>query len=194
VERGVATSLGQGDYVVLEMNDMDFGTTKRVVDAINRVNGPGTAQALDGRTVQVRAPADAGARVGFIGELQALDVTPVQQVAKVVVNSRTGSVVMNQAVSLQNVAVAHGNLSVTVGSDPFVSQPNPLSNGQTVAGTTNSVDVKQQQASLINVPAGANLADVVKALNSVGANPMDLISILQAMKAAGALRAELEVI
>lgn len=111
-----------------------------------------------------------------------------------IVNSRTGSVVLNRAVRLEACAVAHGNLSVTVSSEPVVSQPNPLAGGQTVVTERNQIDVKQEPGALMNVKAGANLADVVKALNALGANPMDLISILQAMKAAGALRAEIEII
>lgn len=194
VEREVPTMLGQGDYVTLELHDADFDTARRVVDAVDRVAGPGAAQALDGRTIQVRAPADRSARVGFLGLLEGLDVTPAIQAAKVVINSRTGSVVMNQAVTLQNVAVAHGSLTVSVNTQQTVSQPNPLSQGQTVVGQQGQVSVQQQPGSLFNVKGGAKLADVVKALNALGANPMDLISILQAMKAAGALQAELEVI
>ena len=194
VERAVATALGQGDFVHLELNETDFGTARKVVDAVNAATAPGTAAALDARTIQVRAPLDSTARVAFIGMLESLPVTPEQQSAKVVVNSRTGSVVMNQAVTLQRCAVAHGNLSVTVGTDTAVSQPPPLSGGQTVVTQSASVAVEQSPGSLINVPDGANLAEVVKALNAVGANPLDLVSILQAMKAVGALRAELEVI
>ena len=194
VERGVASSVGQGDYVMLELNETDFGTARRVVDAINAVS-PGAARALDGRSIQVLAPADVSHRVAFLGQLESLRVTPEQQVAKVIVNSRTGSVVMNQRVTLQNVAVSHGNLTVTVNAETQVSQPNPLSQGVTVvAENQGQVDIRQDGGSIHNVRAGGNLADVVKALNSLGANPMDLVSILQAMKAAGALRAELEII
>ncbi|MCB1914284.1 MAG: flagellar basal body P-ring protein FlgI [Rhodocyclaceae bacterium] len=194
VERAVATALGQGEFVHLELNETDFGTARKVVDAVNAATTPGTAAALDARTIRVRAPLDSTARVAFIGMLEGLPVTPEQQSAKVVVNSRTGSVVMNQAVTLQRCAVAHGNLSVTVGTDTEVSQPPPLSGGRTVVTQTAGVAIEQSPGSLINVPDGANLAEVVKALNAVGANPLDLVSILQAMKAVGALRAELEVI
>ncbi len=194
VERAVPTSLGQGEYVVFELNDTDFGTARRVVDAINLATAPGTAQALDGRTVQVRAPLDPSARVAFLGHLENLDVTPADLAAKVIVNSRTGSVVMNRMVTLQNVAVAHGNLSVSVNVEADVSQPLPFSRGETVITQRGEVGIEQSPGSLINVPAGASLQDVVKALNAIGATPMDLVSILQAMKAAGALRAELEVI
>ncbi len=193
VERAVPTALGQGDSVLFELNDSDFGTARRVVDAINLVY-PGAASALDGRSIQVRAPTDSSARVAFLGHIENLEVTPVQQAAKVIVNSRTGSVVMNQRVMLQNCAVAHGSLTVTVNLETQVSQPPPLSGGQTVVTQRGQVEVAQEGGTLFNVRGGANLADVVKALNTLGAKPMDLVSILQAMKAAGALRAELEVI
>jgi flagellar P-ring protein FlgI len=193
VERAVPGGVGEGDLVLLELNDSDFGTAQRVVDAINTM-APGSARAMDGRQIQVRAPQDINQRVAFLGRLENLDVTPVQQAAKVVVNSRTGSVVMNQNVTLQNCAVAHGSLTVTVTNDPQVSQPAPLSNGQTAVTNKGSVDIKQDGGTLFNLKGGSNLADVVKALNTLGANPLELIAILQALKASGALRAELEVI
>ena len=194
VERGVAASVGQGDFVMLELYENDFNTARRVVDAIN-VLSPGVARALDGRSIQVMAPPDVSQRVAFLGQIENLKVTPGEQIAKVIVNSRTGSVVMNQGVMLQNVAVSHGNLTVTVNSETQVSQPAPLSQGVTVAAQNEGqVDIQQDGGSLHNVRAGSNLADVVKALNALGAKPMDLVSILQAMKAAGALRAELEII
>lgn len=194
VERAVLTPLGQGEFVTFEMRDTDFGTTRRVVDAINLATTPGTAQAVDGRTVRVRAPIDPTDRVAFLGRIENLTVTPEQQAAKVIVNSRTGSVVMNQRVTLQNVAVAHGNLTVTIGTDIGVSQPPPFSGGDTVVVGQGRVDIEEPPAALFNMPESANLAEVVNALNAIGATPTDLVSILQAMKAAGALRAELEVI
>lgn len=182
VERAVATALGQGGYVYYELADADFGTVQNVVDAINKSMGPGTAQAVDGRRVAVRAPEDMDARVAFMGRIDSLDVKPVLGIAKVIVNPRTGSVVMTQKVTLQACAVAHGSLSVVVDA----AQPQ--------AGQGADIQVKQDSGSLMNVKAGASLADVVKALNSLGANPLDLLAILQAMKAAGALRADLEII
>ena len=193
VERAVPSMLGELDSVTFELNDTDFGTARRVVDAINLVH-PGAAQALDGRSIQVRAPMDSSARVAFLGQIENLQVTPVAQAAKVIVNSRTGSVVMNQYVSLQNCAVAHGNLTVTVSTTEQVSQPLPFSRGETVVTQTGQVDIAQAGGGLFNVSGGTNLADVVKALNGLGATPLDLVSILQAMKAAGSLRAELEII
>lgn len=121
-------------------------------------------------------------------------MTPTRTPAKVIVNTRSGSVVMNQSVTLQNCAVAHGNLSVSVNTENAVSQPGALSGGQTAGVANSQIEVKQEAGSILNVKSGANLADVVKALNAIGANPADLISILQAMKAAGALRADLEII
>lgn len=182
VERSVPTALGQGGFVYYELSESDFGTAQVVVDAINRAVAPGTAQALDGRRIAVRAPDSADARVAFLGRIDNLDVRPTVGAAKVVVNPRTGSVVMNQMVRLEPCAVAHGNLSVVVES----AQPQ--------IGQGADIQVKQDNGSMMNVKAGVSLAEVVKALNALGANPLDLLAILQAMKAAGALRAELEVI
>ena len=179
VERAVPTAVGQGDYVFYELAATDFGTVQNIVDAINRRMGQGTAQAVDGRQIRVRAPEEMDTRVAFLGQIENLDVKPSASIAKVIVNPRTGSVVMNQKVTIDACAVAHGNLSVVVGDAG-------------AAGT--DVQVKQDGGSLMSVKAGANLSDVVKALNALGANPMDLLAILQAMKAAGALRADLEII
>ena len=194
VEREVPTSLGQGPFVHYEMVNTDFGTTQRVVEAINREMGTGTAQAIDGRVIEVQAPEDANSRVAFMGRIENLEVRPMKAMAKVIVNPRTGSVVMNQTVTIESCAVAHGALSVVVNTDQQVSQPNALAGGQTVTTTQSEIDIKQGGGALMPLKAGANLADVVKAINALGANPQDLISILQSMKAAGALRAELEVI
>jgi len=193
VEREVPTPLGQGDFVYYELNTTDFGTAQRLVETVNRA-APGAAVAVDGRQIRVRAPADTDERVSFLGRLGDLEITPDQTAAKVIVNSRTGSVVMNQSVVLDNCAVAHGNLTVAVTAENSVSQPGALSAGQTAAVTNAQVEIKQEGGNLFNVHNGANLADIVKALNAIGANPQDLIAILQAMKSAGALRAELEVI
>jgi len=194
VEREVPTSLGQGPFVHYEMVNTDFGTTQRVVEVINREMGAGTAQAVDGRLIEVHAPEDANSRVAFMGRIENLEVRPMKSMAKVIVNPRTGSVVMNQTVTIESCAVAHGALSVVVNTDQQVSQPNALSGGQTVTTSQTDIEIKQGGGALMPLKAGANLSDVVKAINALGANPQDLISILQSMKAAGALRAELEVI
>ncbi len=195
VERSVPNAVAQMNGVLqLQLNDMDYGTAQRIVSAVNSSFGAGTATALDGRTIQLTAPADSAQQVAFMARLQNLEVSPERAAAKVILNARTGSIVMNQMVTLQNCAVAHGNLSVVVNTQPVVSQPGPFSNGQTVVAQQSQIQLKQDNGSLRMVTAGANLADVVKALNSLGATPADLMSILQAMKAAGALRADLEII
>lgn len=193
VEREVPTPVGQGEFVHFELNGTDFGTAQKIAEAINRV-APGAAAAVDGRQVQVRAPEAAAERVAFIGRLNELEVAPAQTAAKVIINSRTGSVVMNRMVVIDDCAIAHGNLSVSVTPQTAVSQPAPLSAGRTVATPGAQIEIKQEGGALMNVRGGAKLADVVKALNAIGANPQDLMAILQAMKSAGALRAELEII
>lgn len=194
VERAVAPFQPDGGVLNLELKDTDFGTAERVVEAINRSMGGGVAAALDGRVVQVRAPASAAARVGFLARIENIDVTPAKAAAKVILNARTGSIVMNQAVTVEDCAVAHGNLSVVINTQPVISQPAPFSGGQTVVAPVSQIDMKQQGGSLQVVKAGASLAAVVKGLNALGATPADLQTILEAMRAAGALRAELEVI
>jgi len=194
VERAVPTSLGQGEHVFLELNDTDFSTAARVVEAVNRRFGPETAAAQDGRVIRVRAPGRSDDRVAFLGALENVTLTPAQTVAKVILNARTGSVVMNQAVTLDACAVSHGNLSVVINSEPVISQPAPFSGGQTVVTQQSTIDIKKDPGQVLLLKAGASLADVVKALNAIGATPQDLLSILQAMKAAGSLRAELEII
>ncbi|HEV2609542.1 MAG TPA: flagellar basal body P-ring protein FlgI [Noviherbaspirillum sp.] len=194
VERAVPTSLGQGDAIHLELNDADFSTASRVVEAINQRFGPETAAARDGRVIRVRAPLGSDERVAFLGALESLNVTPAQMVAKVILNARTGSVVMNQAVTLESCAVSHGNLSVVINTDPVISQPAPFSGGQTVVTQTSQIDIKKEPGQVLLLKGGTSLAEVVKALNAIGATPQDLLAILQAMKAAGSLRAELEII
>ncbi len=194
VERAVAPFQPDGGVLNLELKETDFGTAERVVEAINRSMGGGVAAALDGRTVQVRAPAAPSARVGFLARIENIDVTPAKAAAKVILNARTGSIVMNQAVTVEDCAVAHGNLSVVINTQPVISQPAPFSEGRTVVAPVSQIDMRQQGGSLQVVRAGASLAAVVKGLNALGATPADLQTILEAMRAAGALRAELEVI
>ena len=195
VERAVPTVLGQGDYINLELNVMDFTTATRLADAINVGLSPSTeiAAAVDGRTVQVRAPTGS-ARVAFVSQVENLQVDPAQGGARVIVNARTGSVVMNQMVTLENCAISHGNLTVVINTDVAVSQPNPFSQGKTVQVAKSTIDIQSDKGGLVMLNKGVSLGEVVKALNSIGATPQDLLAILQAMKSAGALRAELEII
>ena len=194
VERAVPTPLQEGDTINLGLQASDFQTARRVAQSINRRFGEGSAHALDGRTVQVRAPTDPNARVTFIAEMEELPLESSIPAAKVVINSRTGSIVLNQSVTLGPCAIAHGNLSVSISTTPVISQPSPLSGGQTVVSEKSNIQIRQEPGILIQVPAAPQLADVVRALNALGATPQDLLAILQAIKAAGALNAELEVI
>jgi flagellar P-ring protein precursor FlgI len=194
VERTVPTPLAQGDSIQLDLNAADFATARSVAQAINTAKGPGTAQAVDGRVVRVRAPQNQDERVSFLADIENLPLDLAKPAAKVVLNPRTGSIVMNQSVTLAPCAVAHGSLSVTINSTPTVSQPNALSGGQTTVTEKTDIAITQQGGAILQLPAGAQLSDVVKALNSLGATPQDLLAILQAMKSAGALQAELEVI
>ena len=195
VERSVPTPMNQGEFMQLDLNANDFNTAREVARAINSRMGGGLAQALDGRVVRVRMPASPDARVSFMADIENLSVELMPPSAKVVINARTGSVVMNQSVTLAACAVAHGNLSVTISSTPVISQPSALSSGgQTVVGEKADIAIRQEAGALIQMPAGTRLADVVKALSLLGATPQDLIGILQALRSAGSLQAELEVI
>jgi flagellar P-ring protein precursor FlgI len=194
VERSVPTPLQEGTTLTLGLQATDFQTARRVAQAINTRFGAGSAQALDGRTVKVNAPTEPDARVTFMAELEELPLESSIAAAKVVINARTGSIVLNQAVTLGPCAIAHGNLSISISTTPSVSQPNPLSGGQTTVTQQSDIQIKNEPGMLIQLPAAPKLTDVVRALNSLGATPQDMLAILQAIKAAGALNAELEVI
>jgi flagellar P-ring protein precursor FlgI len=193
VERAVPSVLGQGDYIHLELNTSDFTTASRIVNVINTLVAPDIAVAQDGRMIEVRAPQGSGL-VAFISRIENLEISQAQGVARVIINARTGSVVMNQAVTLDPCAVAHGNLTVVINTENAVSQPNALSGGRTMKTDNSTIDIKSDKGGLVELPKGVSLSDVVKALNAIGATPQDLLAILQAMKSSGALHAELEVI
>lgn len=194
VEREVALNLGgNGGMLELQLNESDFGTVQRMVTAINNEFGQSVAYARNGRVIALDGPVDANARVNFMARVENVQVTPTEAPARVVLNSRTGSVVMNSAVTLRQAAVAHGSLSITIDRNLGVSQPGPFSQGQTVVVPDTDIDIEQQEAYL-QIVEGAQLTDVVNALNALGATPQDLMTILEALKASGSLRAELEVI
>lgn len=200
VERIVPNRTLASDSIRIELNDSDFATAHRVAEAINASVLPGSgtavpiAQPLDARVIQVQLPVDQAQRVPFLAGLENLEVRLAAPLARVIVNARTGSVVMNQSVTLAPSAVAHGNLSVTVQAMPMVSQPGPFSKGSTVVAERADIEIRQDGGSMMMLEGSARLPDVVKALNSLGATPQDLIAILQALKAAGSLKAELEII
>jgi flagellar P-ring protein FlgI len=194
VERSVPTAFALGDTIELGLNSADFQTARRVAQAINDRMGTGVASAVDGRVVKLRAPGNPDDRVNFLAEIEEIPLEATIPVARVVINTRTGSIVMNQAVTLGPCAVAHGNLSVSISATPVVSQPNPLSQGQTVVAEKTDIKITQDSGALIKMDAAPQLADLVRMLNGLGATPQDLLAILQAIKAAGAMNAELEVI
>ncbi|SCK30303.1 flagellar basal body P-ring protein FlgI [Vogesella sp. LIG4] len=194
VEREVPNAFVGSEVVMLNLLESDFTTANHVVQAINREVGSGTARALDGATVEVHAPMDSDSRIQFLSRLENISVEPGEENPLVIINARTGSIVMNKAVKLDPCAIAHGNLSVTVNNTPNVSQPPPLSGGNTVTTNQANIAVKADGGKVLNLPRSANLSQVVNALNTLGATPQDLVSILQAMKSAGSLKADLQII
>ena len=193
VERAVPTPLQLGDSIQLDLSAADYNTARAVARAINDFKGSGTAMAVDGRVVKVKVPGGEE-RIEFLADIENLDVPLARPAARIVLNARTGSVVLNESVTLGACAVAHGSLSVTISTTPVASQPGPFSQGTTVSGEKSDIAITQQGGALVQLPAGTKLADVVKALNAMGATPQDLLAIFQAMKSAGALNAEIEVI
>ncbi|MBK6470264.1 MAG: flagellar basal body P-ring protein FlgI [Betaproteobacteria bacterium] len=194
VERSVASPVFDTALAQLDLKETDYAMARAVAGAINAAKGDGTAMAVDGRTVSLRMPQAQQDRVGFLADVHGLALEMEKPAARIVLNARTGSVVINETVTLGACAVAHGSLTVTVTTTPLVSQPNAFAQGQTVQANRSDITVNQQGSALIHLPAGAQLAEVVKALNMLGATPQDLHAILQAMKSAGALRADIEVI
>ena len=194
IERELPSQFGNGNTINLQLNQDDFTMAQQIADTINR-RGMGGATALDARTVQMRVPTGGSSQVRMLADIQNLEVGVAPQDAKIVINSRTGSVVMNREVTLDNCAVAQGNLSVTVNQSANVSQPNtPFGGGQTVVTPQTQIDLRQSGGSLQSIRSSANLNSVVRALNALGATPIDLMSILQSMQSAGCLRAKLEII
>lgn len=184
VERGVPTVLGEGNLINLELNDNNFSNASLVVAAINKRFGPNTAAAQNGRVIRVRVPSGIDERVSFLAAMENIDVEAAATSAKVILNSRTGSIVVNRHVTIEPCAIAHGNLSVVVTADASAAAAEP----EPAPGEN------RRGPAVFQVNQSVSLTDVVKALNSLGATPHDLVAILQAMKAAGSLRAELEII
>jgi len=195
VERDVPTTYAQDGIVHLELHAGDFGIAQAVTSALNQHFGTGTAQTIDGRVIELRAPTDAQAQAEFLAQTENLQVELPPVRAKVMINARTGSVVMNRTVMIEEAAVAYGNLSVTISRDAAVSQPDtPLAGGRTVVVPRTQIEMQTQPGQLQRLSTSANLADVVRGLNALGATPQDLLSILQNLKSAGALRADLEIL
>ena len=194
IERTVALDMSRNGIVSLDLKRADFNTAARTMAAINRYFRRTVATAMDARNIQLVAPMSPAERVGFLAQVQDIQVTEMAPPPKVTINARTGSIVMNAEVRLREAAVAHGNLSITIERQDEVSQPGPLSNGQTRRVPRAKIGVQSESGALQIVPTSANLVDVVNSLNALGASTQDLISILQALKAAGSLQADLEII
>jgi flagellar P-ring protein FlgI len=194
VEREVGNGFATQPFIALNLNTPDFTTAARLAAAINRNFGEGTANAIDAVSVRVTAPADTPGRVAFVSALQELEIEPGDAPARVIINSRTGTVVIGSHVRVMPAAVAHGSLSVTIRERSDVSQPNPWAMGTTVTTPRSEIDVEQPPARMFVFNAGVDLNDIVRAVNQVGAAPGDLVAILEALREAGALRAQLVVI
>lgn len=194
VERAVPTPFADGNAIVFNLHNSDFTTASRVVKAINGLLGKGTAIASDARSVRVSAPLNVGQRVMFASMVENIEVSPDDAPARVIINSRTGTVVINNKVRVQPVAVSHGSLMVTVEENPQISQPNPLADGETAVQAQSNITVEEEQNRMFVFNPGVSLNEIVEAVNDVGASPSDLVAILEALKSAGALRAELIII
>ena len=194
VERSVNTQISQGDFVILNLNDADFTTATRVVASVNKGVGDGTASIIDGGSVRIQAPLDITQRVAFLSTVENLQVEPASAAAKVIINSRTGTVVISSHVVVTPAAVSHGSLSVSIKEEQSVSQPAPFSKGQTTVVNNSIINVDQGSGRMFLFHPGVELDQIVRAINEVGAAPGDLVAILEALKEAGALQAELIVI
>ena len=194
VEREVPSSFATAPVITLNLNSPDFTTATRLAEGINRMLGAGTANAVDAVSVQVAAPVDVSQRIAYVAALEQLEIQPGEAPARVIVNSRTGTVVIGSNVRVLPAAVSHGSLSVTITERTDVSQPNAFGGGNTVEVPRSEIEVKQPEGRMFKFEAGVNLDAIVDAVNRVGAAPGDLVAILEALKQAGALRAELIVI
>ncbi|KZN33002.1 flagellar basal body P-ring protein FlgI [Pseudoalteromonas luteoviolacea] len=194
VERAIKSPFTQGDHITFNLNRPDFTTAKRLADTINELVGPNSASALDAASVRVIAPRDPAQRVAYLSTLENLEFKPADTSAKIIVNSRTGTIVIGKDVKLQPAAITHGGLTVTIAEQTNVSQPQPLTQGDTVVTRQSIVDVDQDDSRAFVFDPGSSLDDLVRAINAVGAAPGDLMAILEALKEAGAIHGQLVVI
>ena len=191
VERAVETGFATTAGLTFNLADSDFTTAQRIADAINREVGQPIARAEDGVSVAVQVPQGAEIRAAMMSRIENIEVEPADAPARVIVNARTGTVVINGAVRIRPAAVSHGRLTVSVQEDPQVSQPRPRSGGQTVVVPNSTIEITEHRSPMFNFAPGASLSEIVRAVNAIGAAPSDLVAILEALKQAGALRAEL---
>lgn len=194
IEREVESPFNRGDTITFNLLRSDFTTARRVVEAINGRLGPDMAYAHDATSISVRAPRDPSQRVSFLSILENIEVDPAQEAARVVINSRTGTIVVGQNVKVSPAAITHGNLTVTIQENPEVVQPNPLAQGDTAVQQNTQIAVTEDPARMFQFGPATTLNEIVQAVNQVGAAPGDVMAVLEALKQAGALRAELIVI
>ncbi len=194
VERSVRSSFGDGKSLTLNLHTFDFTTANRLAGSINNAVGPNTSRAINGGSIKVNMPRDSAQRVAFLSLLENLEVQPAQTAARVIINSRTGTVVINSQVKVRPAAVSHGNLVVTINESANVSQPGAFSDGETVVTPESDVSISEENSRMFVFNPGVSLDEIVRAVNQVGAGPSDLVAILEALKGAGALSAELIVI
>jgi len=195
IEREVKSPFANGDSgLTLNLNQFDFTTAQNLMETVNDFFGPGTAVAIDGSSIRVRGPEDSNQKVAFVSVLENLEVEHGKAAARVIINSRTGTVVIGSEVQVDEAAVAHGSLIVTISEDTFVSQPGAFSGGDTAVVPRSSVYVEEEDNRMFLFQPGVSLDELVRAVNQVGASPSDLVAILEALQQVGALRAQLVVI
>ncbi len=194
VERSVDTGFATSEGLTFNLQKADFTTAERVTSAINKHFGSGVARTLDGVSIAVAAPPGADVRTALVSQIENLEVVAAEAAAKVIINARTGTVVINSAVRVAPAAVSHGKLTVRIEEAPTVVQPAPFSRGQTAIEERSAITIEEQAQPMFLLNPGPQLADIVKAVNAVGASPADLVAILEALKEAGALKAELIVL
>lgn len=193
VEREIAFDIASQQELRLSLRNPDFTTAQRIATAVNQAVGAEAAHAANpGSVVLRRPPAFAGDMVSLVGRIENLEVE-VDAPARIVIDENSGIVVMGDNVRVSTVAIAQGNLTISIQEDPFVSQPAPLSRGETVVAPSTNINVEEEPGGLVVVPGGVPLRQLVNGLNALGVSPRDMISILQALKAAGAIQAEIEV-
>jgi flagellar P-ring protein FlgI len=194
IERQVYTGFESGTTMTFNLAEADLTTAQRVASAINTLVGNGKARAIDAVSVSIDAPVGAEARAQMMALIENLDVNPAEAPARVIVNARTGTVVINGAVRIAPAAVAHGKLTVRIDENPRVSQPAPFSLGQTTTEPNSDIRLEEPRAPMFKLAPGASLSEIVAAINRIGASPADLVAILEALKQAGAMKAELIVL
>ena len=194
VEAAAPNPFMQMDVLTFNLRSPDFTTSKRVSEQINRLLGPGVARSIDATSIIVASPKDPSQRVTFLSVLENLDIQPAEPTAKIIINSRTGTIVIGKNVKVSPAAVSHGNLTVTISENKEVVQPNAFAGGDTAVNPESEIDIVQENSRMFVFEPGVSLDEIVRAVNRVGAAPGDLMAILEALKQAGALRAELVVI